>query len=85
MNEGKGSVMTNERVDSLYIGDTHDGKVFVSRSPATDLVDGPLQLLLITGKDNITPPNMLMTRQEFRGWRAELEDEGCIVELRFAS
>ena len=77
--------MINERVDSLYIGDTHDGKVFVSRSPETDLVDGPLQLLLITGKDNIMPPNSLMTRQEFRGWREGLQDEGCTVELRFAS
>lgn len=75
----------NEQVDSLYIGDTLDGKVFVSRSPATDLVDGPLQLLHVTGKENITPPNSLMTRAEFRVWREELQDEGCTVELRFAS
>lgn len=75
----------NEHSETFYIGDTHDGKVFVSTSPAEDLVEGPLQTLHISGKSSVVPPNMVMTRQEFRVWREELQDEGYIVELRFAS
>jgi len=71
--------------ESFFIGDTEDGQVLLTRSSAAELLDGPRQMLLITGKDHVAPPKMLMTRREFRLWREELEDDGCKVELRFAS
>ena len=77
--------MMDNGTETLYIGDTHDGKVFVSRTPDTDLLDGPLQTMSIYGRDNVSPPKMIMTRQEFRLWREEMQDQGCTVELRFAS
>lgn len=75
----------NDQSETLYIGDSHDGKVLISRTPDADQVDGPLQTLCIFGKDKVTPPKMLMTRREFRTWREEMQDAGYTVELRFAS
>ena len=77
--------MSSEPNGSFFIGDTEDGQVLLTRSSAAELVTGPRQLLHITGKDHVVPPKMLMTRRKFRLWREELEDDGCKVELRFAS
>jgi hypothetical protein len=77
--------MIREPNESFFIGDTDDGQVLLTRSSAAELVAGPRQLLLISGKDHVIPPKMLMSRREFRVWREELQDEGCKVELRFAS
>ena len=77
--------MFSEPGESFFIGDTEDGQVLLTRSSAAELVDGPRQLLLITGKDHVVPPKMLMSRREFRIWRDELKEKGCTVDLRFAS
>ena len=77
--------MRSEPNGSFFIGDTEDGQILLTRNSAAELVTGPRQFLLITGKDHVVPPKMLMTRREFRLWREELEDDGCKVELRFAS
>ncbi|MBL8823608.1 MAG: hypothetical protein JNJ77_13545 [Planctomycetia bacterium] len=70
---------------SYFIGDTNEGKVFLSRTTPDVPESEPRQLLLIFGKDHVTPPSMLMTRMDFRKWREKLQDEGCRVELKFAS
>lgn len=77
--------MFSEPNASFFIGDTDDGQVLLTRSSAAELVTGPRQLLLITGKDHVVPPKMLMSRREFWTWRDELKQEGCTVDLRFAS
>ena len=77
--------MFSEPNESFFIGDTEDGQVLLTRSSAAELVVGPRQLLLITGKDHVVPPKMLLSRREFRAWREELQNEGCKMELRFAS
>jgi hypothetical protein len=77
--------MDNERAESFYIGDTQDGKVFLSRTPMIDGQNEPLQELVIVGKEPISPPKMLMTRTEFKEWRYQLEDDGYSVELRFTT
>ncbi|MBL8824595.1 MAG: hypothetical protein JNJ77_18560 [Planctomycetia bacterium] len=77
--------MNSDQVDTFYIADTDEGNVALSRTPQQTVSSDPLQLLVIEGKENITPPKMLMTRSEFKQWRYQLEDEGCYVELRFAS
>lgn len=77
--------MLSEPNESFFIGDTNEGKVFLSRT-SPDVTEGePRQLLLIFGKDHVRPPNMVMTRSDFRKWRDKLQDEGCRVELKFAS
>lgn len=75
--------MDNERTDAFYIGDTSDGKVFLSRTPQSEDPNEPVQQLVITGDEAVTPPKMLMTRTEFKEWRYQLEDDGYAVELRF--
>ena len=77
--------MLSEPNVSFFIGDTEDGQVLLTRSSTTGLVSGPQQLLLITGRDHVEPPKMLMSRWEFSIWRAELKQAGCSVDLRFAS
>jgi len=77
--------MFSEPNESFFIGDTEDGQALLSRSSASELVDGPRQLLLITGKDYVVPPKMLMSRKEFWNWRNGLKQEGCTVDLRFTS
>ncbi|HQR05497.1 MAG TPA: hypothetical protein PLN21_01680 [Gemmatales bacterium] len=77
--------MFSEANESFFIGDTEDGQVLLTRSSAAELVAGPRQLLLITGKDHVVPPKMLMSRKEFWTWRDELKKKGCSVDLRFAS
>jgi len=77
--------MYNEPNASYFIGDTNEGKVFLS-STSPDVADGePRQLLLIFGNEHVTPPSMLMTRMDFREWRQKLQEEGCRVELKFTS
>jgi hypothetical protein len=76
--------MQSELNESYFIGDTSEGKVYVSSTVPPASTGEPRQLLLIYGKDHVRPP-MLMTRSEFRRWREKLQDEGCRVELRFAS
>lgn len=78
-------ILFSEANESFFIGDTEDGQVLLTRSSAADLVAGPRQLLLITGKDHVVPPKMLMSRKEFWTWRDELKKKGCSVDLRFAS
>lgn len=77
--------MTGEPVDTFYISDTEDGHVALSRTPIESSSQEPAQLLLIAGKENVVPPKMLLTRAEFKDWRYQLEDEGCVVELQFAN
>ena len=75
----------NDHGVSLYIGDTQDGKVFISMTPAAGLMVGPLQKLIITGKGSPALPQRLMTRREFKVWREELQNQGFTIELRFES
>jgi hypothetical protein len=75
----------NDPVETFYIGDTQDGKVFVSITPAMGLVIGPLQRLIITGKGSPTMPQRLMTRREFKIWREAMQNQGFTIELRFES
>jgi hypothetical protein len=75
----------SEPGESLYIGDTHDGKIFVSITPAAGLAVGPLQRLIIKGKGSPVLPQRLMTRREFKVWREALQNQGFTIELRFES
>jgi hypothetical protein len=77
--------MISEPNASFFIGDTEDRQVLLTRSSTTGLVSGPQQLLLITGREHVEPPKMLMSRREFSTWRAELKQTGCSVDLRFAA
>ncbi|MFO0815293.1 MAG: hypothetical protein U0796_18925 [Gemmatales bacterium] len=77
--------MSSEPNESYFIGDTEEGNVFLSTTNPVGQGDSPRQLLLIFGKDHVRPPSMLLSRTEFRHWRQKLQDEGCRVELRFAS
>jgi hypothetical protein len=76
--------MHNEPNETYFIGDTNEGKVYVSSTVPPDTVGEPSQLLLVYGNEHARPP-MLMTRSDFRRWREKLQNEGCRVELRFAS
>lgn len=76
--------MHSEPNESFFIGDTSEGKVFVTTMVPEILSGEPRQLLLIYGKNHVQPPSKLMTRTDFRKWRESLQGEGCRVELRFA-
>ncbi len=77
--------MLSEPNASFFISDTENGQVLLTRNSTTGLLSGPQQLLLITGRDHVEPPKMLMSRREFSTWRHELKQTGCTVDLRFAS